>query len=221
MWGWDRELAPPGVQDPAEAGEVPADVPCIAGEFLDRPCRGVEERGIRGPLVAAQKGAQGLGHREGDQEMVPGQGAGEPLFQPRAAPLVLALRAVPVPAGAEGPVHFSTLAALVARHPTGVAAAGHEGVEGFAVRLGNAVLVVARYSGPKVRKSSLSWPMVQPSHDGVDELGGVLLPLLGEVEVDHGGLQVRVAQVPLDGPEVPPRFQQVGGIGVAPMPAPA
>lgn len=63
--------------------------------------------------------------------------------------------------------------------------------------------------------------MVQPSHDGVDELVGVLLPLLGEVEVDHGGLQVRVAQVPLDGPEVHPRFQQVGGIGVPAMPAPA
>lgn len=30
-----RELTAPGVQDPEEAGEVPADVPFIAGECLD------------------------------------------------------------------------------------------------------------------------------------------------------------------------------------------
>lgn len=57
--------------------------------------------------------------------------------------------------------------------------------------------------------------MVQSSHDGVNELGGVLLPLLGEVQIDHGRFQIRVAHVPLDGPEVHPRFQQMGGIAVA------
>jgi hypothetical protein len=141
MWGWDRELPSPGVEDPEEAGEVPADVSCLAGEFLDGLRGGLEEGAIARPLVAAHERPQGLGHGEGDQEMVPGQGAGEPLFQPRAALLVLALGAVPVPAGTEDPVHFPALAARIARHPTGVGPAGHEGVEGFAVRLGNVVLV--------------------------------------------------------------------------------
>jgi hypothetical protein len=139
MWGWDRELPAPGVQDPEEAGEVPADVSCIAGEGLHGFRGRSEERGIRGPLVAAHEGAQGLGHGEGEEEVVAGEGPPEPFVEPGSGPVVLTLRAVAIPAGTEVPVHFPTFAARISRHATRVGPAGHEGLEGVPVRLGNAV----------------------------------------------------------------------------------
>jgi len=149
MWGWDRELTPPGVQDAEEAGQVPADVTLVPGEGLDGVRGGGEERAIRGPLVAAHKGAQGLGHGEGEEEMVPGEGPGEPAFQPHAALVVLALRAVAVAAGAERPVGFPALGARIARHPTGVGPAGHEGLERFAVRRRHAIFMGGEVFGAK------------------------------------------------------------------------
>lgn len=152
MWGWGRELASPGVQDPEEAGEVPAQVLLVSGEFLDGSRGGLEEGAIARPLMAAQERPQGLGDREGDQEMVTGEGTGEPVFQPRAALVVLALRAGAVPTGTEDPVHFPTLAARIAGHPTGVGPAGHEGLEDFPMRRRHAVPMggeVLGAEGPK------------------------------------------------------------------------
>jgi hypothetical protein len=122
-----RELTPPGMQDPEEPGQVPAEVARVPGEGLDGVRGGGEEGALRGALAAAQEGAQGFGHGEGEEEMVPGEGAGEPPGQP----LVLALRAVAVPVGAERPVRFPALGARIADHPTGVGPTGHESLEDF------------------------------------------------------------------------------------------
>ena len=65
--------------------------------------------------------------------MVHGEGLLEPRGEPRLALVVLALRTVTVPAGAECPVGLATLAARVADHPAGVGPAGHEGPERLAV----------------------------------------------------------------------------------------
>jgi hypothetical protein len=46
-------------------------------------------------------------------------------------------------------------------------------------------------------------------------LAGVLLALLGKVEIDHGGFELSMAHVTLDDPQVDPGFEEVGGIGVA------
>ena len=43
---------------------------------------------------------------------------------------------------------------------------------------------------------------------------GVLLALGSEMEIDHRGFNVRVAEIALDGRQRDARFQQMGGIGV-------
>jgi len=45
-------------------------------------------------------------------------------------------------------------------------------------------------------------PILESLHDLVDELTGVFMSLLGEVEIDHGGLQAGMAHVFLDDPEI-------------------
>jgi hypothetical protein len=44
-------------------------------------------------------------------------------------------------------------------------------------------------------------------HQIVDPLIGILLSFLGEMEIDHGGHQLGMPQVALDGPDIDPCFQ--------------
>ena len=55
-------------------------------------------------------------------------------------------------------------------------------------------------------------------HEGVETLGGVFLPFVGEVEVEHGGFELGMPQVALDEPRIDAGFQQMGGIRMALMP---
>src|SRR3972149_8170244 len=57
--------------------------------------------------------------------------------------------------------------------------------------------------------------MVQSLHHLIDQLAGVLLTLLGEVEIEHGGFQLGVTHVALDGAQVDSGFKEVGGVGMA------
>jgi len=57
--------------------------------------------------------------------------------------------------------------------------------------------------------------MVQPLHHLINQLTGVLLPLLGKVKIDHGGFDLGMAHVSLDDPQVDSGFEKMGGIGVA------
>jgi hypothetical protein len=57
--------------------------------------------------------------------------------------------------------------------------------------------------------------MVQALHYLIDQLTGILLPLLGKVEIDHGGFELGMAHVSLDDPQVDAGFEEMGGIGVA------
>jgi hypothetical protein len=72
-----------------------------------------------------------------------------------------------------------------------------------------------------MRKRSLIFSMLQPLHYLVDQLTGIFLAFLGEMEIDHGGLKLGVAHVPLDDPQVHTGFEEVRGIGVALMPCSA
>jgi hypothetical protein len=56
--------------------------------------------------------------------------------------------------------------------------------------------------------------MVQSLHHLIDQLTGILLPLVGEVEIDHGGFQLGMPHVSLDDAEVHTGFQEMCGIGV-------
>lgn len=49
----------------------------------------------------------------------------------------------------------------------------------------------------------------------INQLVGVFLALLGEVEIEHGGLQLGMAHVALDDAQVDSGFEEVGGIGMA------
>lgn len=56
--------------------------------------------------------------------------------------------------------------------------------------------------------------MAQSLHHVIDQLVGVLLTLLGEVEIEHGGLQLGMAHVALDDAQVDSGFEEVGGVGM-------
>jgi hypothetical protein len=45
-------------------------------------------------------------------------------------------------------------------------------------------------------------------------LDGVFLPRLCQVRIDHGGFEVCMAQITLNGAEVDTRFKQMRGIGM-------
>ena len=49
----------------------------------------------------------------------------------------------------------------------------------------------------------------------IDQLVGVLLTLLGEVEIEHGGFQLGMAHVALDDAQVDTGFEEMGGVGMA------
>jgi hypothetical protein len=57
-------------------------------------------------------------------------------------------------------------------------------------------------------------PLLYTLHDALDEVISIVLTLLGQVQIDHGSLETRMAHVFLDNPEVNARFQQMGGVGV-------
>src|SRR5712691_3569960 len=48
----------------------------------------------------------------------------------------------------------------------------------------------------------------------MDTLDGIFLPLVCQVQRDHGGFEVRMAQVTLHGVEVDTRCKQMRGIGM-------
>src|SRR5258706_16475177 len=49
----------------------------------------------------------------------------------------------------------------------------------------------------------------------IDQLAGVLLTLLGEVEIEHSGFELSMAHVALDDAQVDTGFEEMGGIGMA------
>ena len=65
-----------------------------------------------------------------------------------------------------------------------------------------------------MRKISLMEVMVESLHHVIDQLVGVLLTLLGEVEIEHGGFQLGMAHVALDDAQVDAGFEEMGGVGM-------
>lgn len=49
----------------------------------------------------------------------------------------------------------------------------------------------------------------------IDQLAGILLTLLGKVEIDHGGFELGMAHVTLDDSQIDSGFEKMGGIGMA------
>lgn len=57
--------------------------------------------------------------------------------------------------------------------------------------------------------------MIESLHDVVDDLAGILLALLSQVEIEHGGFETGVAQVALDDAQIDAGFQEMSGVGMA------
>jgi hypothetical protein len=57
--------------------------------------------------------------------------------------------------------------------------------------------------------------MVESLHQVIDQLAGVFLALLGEVQIEHGGFELGMAHVALDDAQVDAGFEEVGGVGMA------
>lgn len=57
--------------------------------------------------------------------------------------------------------------------------------------------------------------MIQSFHDLVDDAVGIFLAFAGQMQIDHGGFQLAVTEIALDGPDVDAGFQKMGGIGIA------
>jgi len=57
--------------------------------------------------------------------------------------------------------------------------------------------------------------MIESLHDVIDQLAGILLALLGEVKIEHGGFESGVAHVALDDAEIDAGFEEMSGVGVA------
>jgi hypothetical protein len=88
------------VQDTEKPSNVPSDVLGVSSQGLDRSRRGLEQRPVADLLMPTQEGAQWLGHREGEQEVLAGHLARPLPLQPLLALALLATRAVAVAAGA-------------------------------------------------------------------------------------------------------------------------
>jgi hypothetical protein len=56
--------------------------------------------------------------------------------------------------------------------------------------------------------------MLSTLHDAIDKGISLVLTLVGQVQIDHGGLETGMAHVSLDNLEVNARLQQMGGVGV-------
>ena len=56
--------------------------------------------------------------------------------------------------------------------------------------------------------------MIESLHHVIDQLAGVFLTFLGEVEIEHGGFELGMAHVALDDAQVDSGFQQMGGVAM-------
>ena len=106
------ELSAPGVQDPGAPREVGADEPLVCGEACEGERRGVEHGVVREALMGADEGAQGLGDREGEEQVRPGELLLQVGVEPRRGCMLRALGTVPVATGMLDAVVLATAVAL-------------------------------------------------------------------------------------------------------------
>jgi hypothetical protein len=57
--------------------------------------------------------------------------------------------------------------------------------------------------------------MIESLHHVIDQLAGILLAFLGQVEIEHSGFETGVAEVALDDAQIDAGFKERGGVGMA------
>jgi hypothetical protein len=63
--------------------------------------------------------------------------------------------------------------------------------------------------------------ILQLLHKIIDFLPGILLPLVGQIEINHGGFQLCMVEELLNVAQVDAGFQEMGGVGMPIMPSSA
>jgi len=101
--------------------------------------------------------------------------------QPLSGLMVLTSGAVAISTGAIDPMELATTFALIKGDAAELGATADAGMDDFAVCSRHEMEMAFQVLGPKVRKISLIVVMVQPLHYLIDQLTGILLPLLGEM----------------------------------------
>jgi len=139
--GMVLQLGAPGMEDRQAADMAAAEEPRVTGQLLQRRNGAGEERGIAGALVAPDDAPQGLGHRDGEQEVVARQQFLLLGAQPVPRLVVLTCRTVTVAAGAGQGMRGTALVAAVHGRAVGAVATVLDRAHDLLVHLGHAITV--------------------------------------------------------------------------------
>src|SRR5262245_52293475 len=130
------KLPTPGMQDPGEPQEIGADEALIFGKLLKSPGRGLKQGLVRGALMRADEGMQGVRDREGEEEVWPWELLVQVVLEPLLGLMLLALGTVPVATGMLDAMVSATGWALIEAVAVCTAAALLNGADDLAVRGG-------------------------------------------------------------------------------------
>jgi len=130
------ELPPPGVQDPGEPQEIGPDEALIFGELLKGHGSGLKQSLVRGALMRADEGTQGLRDREGEEEVRSRELFVEVVLEPLLSCMLLTLGAVAIATGMIDAMWSATGWALIEAVAVRTALALLDGADALAVRGG-------------------------------------------------------------------------------------
>ena len=131
--GMILHLSSPGVENGGKTWQIGAYEARVFGQFFDSAGRCREHCAIGSLLVRAAEGPNLLRHGKGEQEVVAGQSSLQLRFQPLAAFMILALRTVPIAAGAVDKMFLAAVVALIDSNAVLSGTAVDDGIDGFFV----------------------------------------------------------------------------------------
>lgn len=107
---------------------------------------------------------------------------------------------------------FGAVDAFENRHPVSIRAAMYYGINGLAMVLRHGLAESFEICWGISAKNIGDGIHLEALHLAVDDLAGVLLALVGQMQIDHGCLQVGVTKIFLNDPQVHPGFKKMRGI---------
>lgn len=206
------ELLSPGMENAGKAGKIGSQEMIVFGKGLQGFGRGMKEGFIACFLMSTDKVTQFLRHGEGDQEVGTRDLPIKLFFEPLPGFVMLALGAVAVSTGSEDVMDLAAVVAFIDGHAVKLGAALDHGLDGFLVVGGHVVSIAFDILGAVSAEDFVIVCMLQLLHQVVDFLPGILLPLIGQMEVNHGSLQSDMAEELLNAAQVDSGLQQMGGI---------
>ena len=127
------QLSSPRMQHTEEARRIAANEPRVGRQSLDRRRGGGEQSAIADSLMGAQKRPQRFRHGEGQHEVMPRKEPLQLFFQPLAALVILAPRAVAIAAAAMHQMPSVAVLAEVDHRAVHVGATAEDGIDHLAV----------------------------------------------------------------------------------------